>query len=291
MPSRVTLAIAATVAAILAAGAVVFFRAPYYQEAKSVSSFEDPAATDLAHPKAAREAPTARRSQIASEPEHSPLSTYFAGTSAAEALQTAIREFGEDDYRVSHLTVMTHGLCNAGADPEGVMQGPIPDAARVWAIEALLAYCEDFSADLDKLPPTRNAPESVLRVERRLGPEAAASYARDVLGGEVDLLEFHEAALYLLEHGHSPTVASLGLPADGYGFADQQRALLQAVKLFVCDLSGGCGSYNPLTLGYCIEAGCRPGSTLWSAYRDNLSQGDYWLVSGYYNWLRQHRLR
>ncbi|GIX34222.1 MAG: hypothetical protein KatS3mg126_0001 [Lysobacteraceae bacterium] len=232
---------------------------------------------------------TSRVGTTAAQDDQPPAGVLLNAASASEGFDQAVATFGLDDYRVAHLAVVVQGLCTSELDPRGALQAPVRDVSREWAVEALIAYCTDFRVDTSALPPSRNAPESILSVERQLGREAALSFAREVLRGEVDVLTFQEASLYLLEHGAIPKPSAFGLSEDRFGFADQQLSLAQATNLLVCELSGGCGPYSPFTLGYCVQSGCSPGSTLWMAYQENLSPGAYHLLRSYYAWLRSQR--
>ena len=221
--------------------------------------------------------------------ESVPAAKLIAAYSASEAFRQLEEEFGLDDYRVLSLAVMIQGLCSGEMDPNAVLQSPVPDPSREWAITSLIEYCDGFSLDPTSLPRSRNAPDSVISVARAHGEEAAIKYARDVLATDSDIMQLAEAALYLLETGQTPRLSTLGPLDDAFGFQDQQNMMIHASHLGICDMSGGCGSNTPFTLGYCIEAGCIPGSDYWSALRQNLSPGELSLVQHYYAWLRHFR--
>jgi hypothetical protein len=196
---------------------------------------------------------------------------------------------GANDYRVRRAVMYARSLCSS-PDPSGSLALPLPDPSRDWALEAIAKLCVGMgSLEVDESIPMIGEPESLSRVDRTLGRDAAIAAAEDWLATESDPVLLEEAALFAWEAGRAPSTASMGVNPEAVGPSEHMAALSDAVRLAACGRPGDCGPSDWQTLAFCARVGCAPGSSLHQALRAHHGEQQMRLVDGYARWIRSFR--
>lgn len=209
--------------------------------------------------------------------------------SARDAIKAIELAFGRDDYRVDRLKLFVQGLCSGDLDPKRSLAMSAPDPTRDWAIEAVLDYCEGWSESEHGPVGASDAPEFLFQLDRRLGEQAAIDAANKRMKSSSDWLDINESLEFLHEKGQLPGPSKLGLTDSDYGPVDVREVLHYTTSVVACDLAGGCPARSPLTLRFCVDIGCKPGSSLLDGLRERLSPSQYRLLMAYRNWFLSQR--
>lgn len=221
---------------------------------------------------------------VAADP--SPEQLIFSAPTAVDGLRLARERFGHDSYAVNRAIQNVRALCGRSIDPSGSLHHDGADPTRDWVIESIMSYCAGWTAEAFKAVRSVDAPTNLHQVLREQGEAAAIDLAHQQISASADASTLHEAALLLFERGEIPSSGS-----GTTGPADASVAIGYAARLVACAETGTCGPRYPVTLSYCISAGCTPGVTFLDALRENLPGNDFALVQWYYQWMNAQRVR
>jgi hypothetical protein len=245
---------------------------------RSLAATPQPSDAAVAHRDRAGELPIAAHRSAAE--------LMFSARTAVDGLRLARERFGQGSYAVNSAMQTVRALCGSPIDPSGSLHHDEADPTRDWVIESIVSYCEGWTAEAFKAIRSVDAPTSLHRVLREQGEAAAIDLAHQQIASSQDASTLHEAALLLFERGEIP-----GSGSATSGPADASVAIGRAARLVACDASRSCGPHSPLTLSYCVSAGCTPGVQFLDALRENLPSSDFALVQWYYRWMNAQRAR
>lgn len=207
----------------------------------------------------------------------------------ANRLAEASAFYGVHDYRVRRAVIYARRLCES-RDPSGSLALPMPDPSRDWVFEKIAELCKGMdSLQIDESVPHVGEPESLLRIDRAQGRDAAMAAAEELLANESDPVLVYEAALFAWEAGRAPSPASMGVNPEAVGPAEQMAAVSAAAMLASCHPFGSCGPTDWRTLEFCAQFGCAPGSRLDQALRSHHGEQRMRLIDGYVRWIRSFR--
>ena len=227
----------------------------------------------------------------ASTPTLTPSGVLEQAASYGEAVREIQARFPLDSAAAVEALAMVFRICSADPDPQDGAR--YRDAARLWAVEALIARCSDV--DLVQLKPYASVrprdltiPPSV--IAQKSGPDSAVLAARDALVRAEDWSSLYDAGHYLIESGRVTSVTIPGLPAE-IGDQDLLGAWAIASRLLACRAAGGCTAAHPQTLDLCARIGCRPNVSMYEAYRDGIPPREFLAVEALLAWARSVEYR
>jgi hypothetical protein len=171
---------------------------------------------------------------------------------------------------------------NALSDDEMTTVADSPQ--RAWALEAIRASCEGVDVPLGneqkrallvKLEDAQLNETSKRLLDAGLkGDIAVVDHEVDqLISSSVDPSRIH-AGLLMKEKFGTKLSESDALRAVHGDSAKTQKLIGLASRLLACERLGGCDAYHPLTLMYCLDNGCAPGSNLLAGIQSNLPEGE-----------------
>jgi len=179
--------------------------------------------------------------------------------------------------------------CPGDPDPASAVAADYPNAndpSRMWAISRWLEQCKN----LDKLPKS-DARINFLapsKVAKDKGIDAGLDAAFRVIQTSDEPPELFDAGQTIIENGGLPE-AVLSQLDPSLGPSDYVQDWIRAVTLWSCDQGGGCGTNNFITVNFCRNAGCAPGSNFRDGLQATLSARDIQAINSFYSWIASTR--
>lgn len=214
----------------------------------------------------------------------SPSNRILEEGNVAQAIKEARATYG-DSALLADIETTAAFACTMDVDPMGaLLKGP-PDSGRLWAAQTLIERCKGWS-DLPK--NLYSSTPSPVDIARTRGKPAGFDEAMRLIRTSNRAIQLQDAGWLLLENDDSRIMQVNGIDPD-LGFQERLKSWIFASTLWECETQGGCGSQHLLTLAFCVNAGCREGSTYREALANATSAREMRATEAFLAWIRASR--